>query len=359
MDYGESPLTLSVGWLDVDWQSVNGNHSNATTNCQPSGQSSRAVPEVNSTEVRSASLPITFSIKARSNKPDVDANGFVSAIQKFNEVVGSCDASARFAQNGRHCLANDKKGTRCESSDGILVDDQPTIETLLAELEKLSYESRPSFCINKLMAFTNLAVCKPQRVEIRNRVAGLPQRQFEIPDENGLIKYLPQIVPYRPPGSAHLTVSEFVIKQAMEPFDVIGDPQKALGEGYLYVYWNEATFGVRKIGFTIKEVNDRLKYWETSCRRTAKEEYRSPSKVRHAAKIERLVHADLLEYRVRELACRTCLKSHIEWFRGVNLTFIIGRIEAWSQWISEQPYEQVGSQWRLTDSGRDSMPVLN
>ena len=349
---------LSLGWLDVDWQSVNENRSNVTTNCRPEGQSSHAVPDVNSAEVQSTSLSITFSINARSNKPDVDAEGFVPAIQKFNEVVGSCDASTRFVENQHHCLAN-KDGTRCGSRRGISVDDQPIVGTLLAELKKLNYESRPSFCINKLLAFTNLAVCHDQRGEIRNRIAGLPQRQFDIPDEKGLVKYLPQIVPYRPPGSAHLTVSEFVIKQAMEPFDVIGGPQKALGEGYLYVYWNEATFGVRKIGFTINDVDGRLKFWETRCRRTAKEEYRSPSKVRHAAKIERLVHADLLEYRVRELACRTCLKSHIEWFRGVNLTFIIGRIEAWSQWISENPYEQVGSQWCLTESGRDNMPLLN
>ena len=202
-------------------------------------------------------------------------------------------------------------------------------------------------------------MCPYQRVEIRKRVADLPQRRSEIPDEKGLVKYLPQIVPYRPPGSAQLTVSEFVMQQAMEPFDVIGVPEKELGEGYLYVYWNEATFGVRKIGFTTYDVDDRLKNWETTCKRTAKEEYRSPFKVRHAAKIEQLVHADLLEHRVREPACRTCLKSHIEWFRGVSLTFIIGRIEAWSQWISDRPYEQVGGQWCLTDTGRDTMPLLN
>ena len=359
MDFGSSPLTLSVGWLDVDWQTIYVDTSNVTMDSQLSVQSSQAVPEANSAEVRSASLWITFSIKPRSNKLDVDAGGFVSAIQKFNEAVGSCDASARFAENQRDCLANNKEGMRCTSLPGIPVDDQPIVGTLLAELKKLNYESRPSFCVNKLLAFTNLAVCPYHRVEIRKKVAGLPQRQCEIPNEKGLVKYLPQIVPYRPPGSVHLTVSEFVIKQAMEPFDVIGNPQKELGEGYLYVYWNEATFGVRKIGFTTKDVDGRLKDWETSCRRTAKEEYRSPSKVRHASKIERLVHADLLEYRVRELACRTCLKSHIEWFRGVSLTFIIGRIEAWSQWISDRPYEKKGRQWRLTDRGRDSMPLLN
>ena len=359
MDYSCIPLTLNVGWLDIDWQSFNVDPSNATTNCQPSVQPSQAVPDANSSEVRSASLSITFSIKPRSKKPDVDTQGFVSAISKFNELVGSCDASARFAQNQGHCLANNQRGSRCKSWHGIPLDDRLIVETLLAELKRLNYESRPSFCINKLLTFTNLAVCPYQRVDIRKRVANLPQRQSEVPDEKGLVKYLPHIVPYRPPGSAHLTVSEFVVQEAMEPFDVIGDPQKELGEGYLYVYWNEATFGVRKIGFTTHDVDDRLKDWETKCRRTAKEEYRSPFKVRHAAKIEQLVHADLLEYRVREPACRTCLKSHIEWFRGVNLTFIIGRIEAWSQWISERPYEKVGGQWCLTDSGRDSMPLLN
>ena len=215
---------------------------------------------------------------------------------------------------------------------------------LLAELKGLDSESSPSSSVNKLLTFTNLAVCRFQRKAIRGKVAGLlQQRQFERPHK-GLHKYLPQFLPYRPPESAHLTVNELIVQRAMEPFKASPDP-KELGNGYIYVYWNEATFGVRKIRFTTKKVSDRLKEWETDCNHVAIEQYSSPCKVQYAARVEQLLHGELLEHRVHEPACRHCLKSHIEWFRGVNLPFIIGRIEAWSQWISEEPYEKVGRQW--------------
>ena len=257
------------------------------------------------------------------------------------------------------CLANNRYGTRCGSWEGIRIEDRPMVGKLLAELKRLDFGSRPSFCVHKLLTFTNLAVCRYQRKGIRAKVNDLlEQRHLERPYDNGLCKYLPLFLPYRPPESAHLTVNEFVVRQAMEPFDTSTDPENELGKGYLYVYWNEATFGIRKIGFTTNEVSDRLKAWETDCNHVAKLQYSSPSKVRHAARVEQLVHADLLDYRVFEPACRCCLKSHIEWFRGVNLSFIIKRIEAWTDWIGEGPYEKVERTWRLTEKGRERMPLV-
>ena len=287
-----------------------------------------------------------------------NTDNFVSAIRKFNQLIEGCNASARFAENADLCLANNRFGTRCRSTFGLRIEDRPIVGSLLTELTGLDFNSNPSSRVYKLLTFTNLAVCQYQRKSIREKVAALWQRQVERTNDKCCIKYLPQLLPYRPPESANLRVNEFVLQQANEPFAVNNDPEKELGEGYLYVYWNEATFGVRKIGFTNYEVTDRLKQWEEDCKHAAVEQYRSPGKVRHAARVEQLVHADLLDYRVREPACRTCLKSHIEWFRGVDLPYIIGRIEAWSLWVSEGPYEKVGRQWHLTSKGRDRMPIL-
>ncbi len=195
-------------------------------------------------------------------------------------------------------------------------------------------------------------MCTWQRKGIRLKVKSLQQQQhFEQLYGKDLLKYLPQFLPYRPSESRRLNPIEFAIKIAREPFDASPD-------GYLYVYWNEATFGVRKIGYTTQEVRKRLEQWETGCKHVAVEQYRSPCKVRHAARVEQLVHADLLDCRVFEPACHACLASHIEWFRGVDLPFIIRRIEAWSQWINEGPYQYNGRQWHLTDKGRDKMPIL-
>ena len=285
-------------------------------------------------------------------------DGFVSAIRKFDEIVGSCNASARFAEYAGLCVANDLPGTRCSSDFGLRIEDRPTVGKLLAELTGLNFDSNPSYCVYKLLTFTNLAVCGSHRISIRDKVAGLLQQQVERTNDMDCVKYLPHLLPYRPPKSENLKVNEFVLQQAIEPFTVNKNPAKELGEGYLYVYWNEATFGVRKIGFTTYKVSDRLKQWEADCKHAAVEQYSSPGKVPHAKKVEQLVHADLLEYRVREPACRTCFKSHIEWFRGVDLPYIIGRIEAWSQWASEEPYEKVGRQWRLTSKGREKLPIV-
>lgn len=302
-----------------------------------------------STQALSTPVP---TVGPALNRLDRSTSNSLSAIQKFNGLIGSCDASARHKQNPSQCLANNQEGKRCGRWWDISKEDQPRVRQLLEELASMNFESS-SLCVRKLHELTNSAVCPSQRKIVRDKVTSLVQRSHH----TGLIKYLPQFRPYRPPEAANLTANEFVAVQAAESFSVNPNHAMELGEGYVYVYWNEATFGVLKIGFTTRNVSGRLKEWEDGCRHVAAEQYSSPCKVRHAAKVEQLVHADLLDYRVLEPACRTCSKSHIEWFKGLSLSYIIGRIEAWSQWMSEGPYEQLDGQWRLTDQGRDKMPL--
>ena len=344
--------------MDIDWQDLpsvslsfrRGPHDGFHVSVETSTIDSAAIPP--------APLSFISATQTVLGETHAKTDSFVSAIRKFNEIVGSCDASARFAENPGLCLANESPGIRCTLDSGLRIEDRPMVGKLLAELTGLDFNSNPSSCAYKLLTFTNLAVCGPQRISIRAKVAGLRQQQVARTHDKHCVKYLPQFLPYRPPKSANLRVNEFVLQQAIEPFTVGKVPAKELGEGYLYVYWNEATFGLRKIGFTTDKVSERLKKWEAECKHAAVELYSSPSKVRHAARVEQLVHGDLLDHRVREPACRTCFKSHIEWFRGVDLPYIIGRIEAWSQWISEGPYEKVDKQWRLTSKGRDRMPMV-
>ena len=353
-------LTILVGWSTTDWQDLTLARSDNTRGPHPGFQVSVAACNQDSIQVPPAPASIFSTVELALDEPDISTSGFVPVIQKFNDLVGDCDASARFSQNRSRCLANNKYGKRCGAWYKIPFEDQRRVEQLLSELTRMNFESIPS-CINKLHEFTNVAVCPWQRTLIREMVAGLLQQQQQQqsgrPHDTGLIKSLPRFRPYRPTESVNLSGSAFVAQTAAEPFSVSPGAGKELGEGYIYVYWNEATFGVFKIGFTTYNVKDRLKQWETDCNHVAAEQYSSPCKVRHAARVEQLVHADLLDYRVREPACRTCFKSHIEWFRGLSLSFIIGRIETWSQWMSEGPYEKMDGQWRLTNKGRDRMPL--
>lgn len=333
--------------------------SNYPRNPHTDAEISLADSNADSAELPPTPFPLISAIEPSSNELDTNTNRYVSAIQKFDEIIGNCDALARFKKDQGKCLANNQRGTRCGSWEGIRIEVRPIVGKLLAELRVLNFESRPSFCVHKLLTFTNLAVCHWQRKGIREKVYNLlQQRQLEQSYGNGLCKYLPLFLPYRPPESAHLTVNEFVVQQAMEPFDINPDRRNELGEGYLYVYWNEATFGIRKIGYTTGKVKDRLDAWEKDCNHIATQQYSSPAKVRHAARVEQLVHADLMDYRVFEPACRGCLKSHVEWFKDVDLSFIIRRIEAWTDWIGEGPYEKVGRKWHLTDKGKERMPIV-
>ena len=352
------PLTNIVGWLNIDWQSLTSTSLDFPWDSHDDVQVPLNISTIDSAAIPPAPFSLISITQPVLGEIHTNTDSFVPAIRKFNELIESCNASARYAENANLCLANNRSGTRCGSAFGLRVEDRPIVGKLLTELTGLDFNSNSSSCVHKLLTFTNLAVCQYQRKSIREKVAGLRQRQVERINDKDCVKYLPQLLPYRPPESANLRANEFVLQQAIEPFTVNYDPKKALGEGYLYVYWNEATFGVRKIGFTTYEVSDRLRQWEADCKHAAVEQYSSPGKVRHAARVEQLVHADLLDYRVREPACRTCLKSHIEWFRGVDLPYIIRRIEAWSLWVSEEPYEQVGRQWRLTSKGREKMPMV-
>ena len=344
-----------IGWSNVDWHPPN-SHSGVDVSHTVSVVTSATY----SASVSPKSLTLISTIQPVSNEPTTSTDNFVSAIDMFNELVGSRDVSAIFAKNPVWYLANNEEyERRCRTVPGTSLENHPVVAKLLAQLKRLNFESNPLNCVDKLLVLTNLAVCTKQRKAIREKVNDLlKQREIERPiDEKGFHKYLPYFLPFRSSELARMTVNKNVEQQATKPFDINLDPEKKLGEGFLYVYWNKATFGVLKIGST-NDVGARLTKWEKDCKHGAEEQYRSPRKVRHVARLEQLVHADLSNYRVFEPACRGCLKSHIEWFSGLSLALIIRRIEAWSQWINEKPYKKVNRQWHLTNKGKESMPIV-
>ena len=84
------------------------------------------------------------------------------------------------------------------------------------------------------------------------------------------------------------------------------------------MYWNRASFAVRKIRYTARDVRLRLDEWKAQCNYIAEEQYHSPSKVRNVTRVERQVHAELKDFRAFEPGCHGCLKSHNEWFKDVG-----------------------------------------
>ena len=166
--------------------------------------------------------------------------------------------------------------------------------------------------------------------------------------------YSPNYLPYRTEVFRKSDVSKWVMQQAEKPLT-----RRELDPGYLYVYWNQASFGVYKIGYS-RDVDERLRSWEGQCKHVAEEQYRSPHIVRNGRRLERLVHAELKKYRVQEHGCHGCSKTHREWFKGVAFETILESIESWTEWITkgDGPYEEVDGEWLLKEDAKTELQQL-
>ncbi|MCJ1407885.1 hypothetical protein MMC19_001956 [Ptychographa xylographoides] len=373
----------------------------------------RVTPEPSSSQAKSAIPIIEAEEQSHQHAEPVQ---FVSALDKFNELIPGDDALQRFEDNPYWCLANKKGrllannqreeiGSRCRWR--MAYQTQSKIAQLLAELAELNIYANRQDCLDKLVELTMIAVCHNQKDAIivklklllqadrlrrssdmsseRHRTAdqsgsipitrdsgpGLARKvgALQAPITTSTIKisywlrdvpklalhYLPEYRPYSASKLCPRSVRECVIDQAKESL-FLRDPGctsrfQELDErldGYLYIYWNRASFGLVKIGCTTRDVKVRLQEWEEKCGHLAEEHYRSPFRVKHVARLEKLIHAEFLNHRVVESYCRGCDSQHIEWFRGLDLALVIRRIEAWTAWIMTAPYHEGPSgSWRL------------
>lgn len=355
--------------------------------------------------------------------PNIGPTHFVSALDKFNEIIPRCDAMRRSQDKPNWCLANKQDGSRCRWGMPFRTQNKNT--QLLAELAELNIYVNTQECLDKLVAFTLIAVCCHQQDSIKWKLKSLLQSHIlrsstqvisitsdlqtersRIVDasgsalteqESGLnlarkekrriicpvttsairvtywlreppsqaLYYLPEYRPYHPSELYPRSVREWVVDQVKEPL-FIGNPRitsrfRELDEredGYLYVYWNRVSFGHVKIGCTTIDVDRRLQQREDKCRHLAEEHYRSRFRIKHVARVEKLIHTEFREHRVFEPFCHGCGGRHIEWFRGLDLGLVIKRIEAWTEWIMKEPYEEKLGYWRLKDSLEFEFPQI-
>ena len=364
------------------------------------------------------SAPITKSepptIKSvNSGHPSTRLTHFVSALDKFNEVIPNDDARERFQAEPQWCLAN-KKGTLVRCRWSMPFEIRSEVAQLLPELAQLDVNRDRKRCLSKLIEFTSIAVCRWQRdstigklkmllrednlksctsltesvsvtaskmfapaetslptltcpgdkvttASIQNRVTDdwLENIPFKVAywlreSSTWGLHYIPQNRPYDETPSSPTLIQERVVAQAMEPlFCKFRQTRATFNElderddGYIYVYWNRASFGLLKIGCTTRSVDVRLAEWEDQCKHVAEEHYRSPFRVKHVARLEKLIHTEFSANRVVEPYCHGCERKHIEWFRGLNLRMVIDRIKFWTDWIMKGPYEERLGLWQL------------
>ena len=211
----------------------------------------------------------------------------------------------------------------------------------------------------------NLARKKEREIETPVTTSAIKITYWLRESPSQALKYLPEYRPYHTSDLCPRSVREWVVEQAKERLFIRGP--RATGrfqqlderkDGYLYVYWNRASFGLVKIGCTTIDVDQRLQQWEEKCKHLAEEHYRSSFRIKHVARVEKLIHTEFREYRVFEPFCHGCDGRHIEWFRGLDLGLVIKRIEAWTEWIMKEPYEEKLGCWRLKDGPEFELPQI-
>ncbi|CEJ88347.1 hypothetical protein VHEMI04692 [[Torrubiella] hemipterigena] len=119
-----------------------------------------------------------------------------------------------------------------------------------------------------------------------------------------------------------------------------GDETKS---GYLYAYKVQGNDEFVKIGYTTRSTTVRHGEWEEACYRRPESVYEG-ALVPNALRLERLIHAELVNEKVR-IYCEACQKQHLEWFEISNEK-AIGVIRKWELWMRGNPYENIGTETR-------------
>ncbi|OAA80389.1 DNA-binding protein [Akanthomyces lecanii RCEF 1005] len=132
--------------------------------------------------------------------------------------------------------------------------------------------------------------------------------------------------------------------------------ENEVNDGFVYLYQVPGNEHLVKIGFTTGSVAARLEKWKKDCHREPAAVYPTAmtctAAVPHAHRVERLVHAELMEHRVR-LYCERCGKQHVEWFE-VPAEDAVRVIEKWCGWMRTRPYvkreTREGVKWYLKEA---------
>ncbi|KAJ4311851.1 hypothetical protein N0V84_010235 [Fusarium piperis] len=121
-------------------------------------------------------------------------------------------------------------------------------------------------------------------------------------------------------------------------------------DGYIYTYTFPESYHdaapFLKIGFA-RDVQERMGRWEAQCGYRPKVLVQQSAD--HYAKIEKLVHAQLVNQRkVEAKGCPVCGIRHNEWFSASSLD-ASRAVSLWASWMRQMPYDEEGQlkgKWR-------------
>jgi hypothetical protein len=101
-------------------------------------------------------------------------------------------------------------------------------------------------------------------------------------------------------------------------------------------------------------VPKRIKGWKNQCKYNIGELLQQVSGerqvVEHAYRVEKLVHTELKEFRLKEEECKGCGEQHNEWF-NISAEHAAKVIKKYSDWTATSPYQfdDKSNKWRLSN----------
>ncbi|KAK5994763.1 hypothetical protein PT974_03146 [Cladobotryum mycophilum] len=120
------------------------------------------------------------------------------------------------------------------------------------------------------------------------------------------------------------------------------ESKAAANPGYIYVYTFPSEYRAAepylKIGYT-SNLTRRMAQWRNACGYEPKvlSEFLAELHIR----VERLVHTQLRNRRMREIDCPGCGRSHYEWF-DASASKVAAAVALWTDWTRRQPYGEDG-----------------
>lgn len=169
-------------------------------------------------------------------------------------------------------------------------------------------------------------------------------------------RYLPEFLPYKSSCVSDVDIIRDLKELIAKPLS-----QADLKSGFIYIFWNQGSFGMVKIGRT-NDLERRLKEWKR-CKSTHFYHKASQNgellKVPYVQRIEKLIHAELVNIRKTQ-ACDTCrnTKVHKEWFQ-ISEAKAVEVFQKWRTWILNEPYmKNDESEWVIKPEMLETIPEL-
>ncbi|KAF2798737.1 hypothetical protein K505DRAFT_321639 [Melanomma pulvis-pyrius CBS 109.77] len=162
------------------------------------------------------------------------------------------------------------------------------------------------------------------------------------------IQHIHAFSPYQPSISGPISV-QLAIKRMLEMPLTLAE----LDSKYLYIYWCPGDFRYVKIGVA-DDVPQRLRGWEEGCKQEVQEHLQQGRGeriiVKHAFRVEKLVHTELKEVRFKKMGCKGCGREHNEWF-NTRPEHAAKVVKKYSDWTATNPYQfhRARNSWKLDE----------